>query len=191
MPEALRPVALRALDEQTSLRLILFTRTQELRDAVSIGGHLRGAAALELLPIGADQAAQYLASTQTDPPPAPWQHVINHLGQNPEGELAQALTTPLMLTLLRDTYRPGEAVDELLDADRCPTRKAVEDHLLDRVLTAAYTQHPGRAVPPYPVDQARHWLAQLASRMNQDQTRDLAWWRIPRWAPAWTPRSPS
>lgn len=186
LPVALRPVALRALDEQTNFRLILLARTQELMDAVSIGGHLRGAAALELLPIDADQAARYLASIQTDPPPAPWQEVIDHLGQHPEGALAQALTTPVMLALLRDTYRTGDAVDELLDTGRFPTREAVEDHLLDRVLSAAYTQHPGRAVPPYTADQARRWLGQLASRMNQDHTRDLAWWRISRWAPAWT-----
>ncbi|MBV8540466.1 MAG: hypothetical protein JO268_07995, partial [Pseudonocardiales bacterium] len=184
MPEALRPVALRALDEQVTFRLVVLTRTTELVAAVS-GDHLWGAAALELLPIGPQQAAQYLASALTDPLPARWQHVVDHLREHPEGAPAQALTTPLMLTLVRDTYGPGEEVDELIDGRRFPTREVVEDHLLDRVLTAAYTRHPGRPVPLYTVDQARRWLGRLARRMNEEGTRDLAWWRTPRWVPAW------
>ncbi|MGH3773780.1 MAG: hypothetical protein ACRDRW_20720 [Pseudonocardiaceae bacterium] len=185
LPEALRPVALRALDEQVTFRLVVLTRTKELVVTVSGSAHLRGAAALELLPIDVPQAARYLASAQIDPPPAPWRHVIDHLREHPEGVVAQALTTPLMLTLLRDTYGPGQEVDELIDGRRFLTREAVEDHLLDRVLTAAYARHPGRPVPPYTVEQARRWLGQLARRMNEAGTRDLAWWRIPRWVPAW------
>ncbi len=184
MPEALRPVALRALDEQATFRLVVLTRSAELVTAVR-GGHLRGAAALELLPIGPGQAAEYLASCQIDPLPAPWQHLINHLREHPSGVLAQALNTPLTLTLVRDTYSPEEGVDELIDGSRFATREVVEDHLLDRVLTAAYTQQPGRPVPPYTVGQARRWLGQLAYRMKKDRTRDLTWWRIPRWVPAW------
>jgi hypothetical protein len=183
LPEALRSVALRALDEQVTFRLVVLTRTNQLVAAVS-GGHLRGAAALELLPIGPQQAAEYLASGLIDPLSARWQHVVDHLREHPESALAHALTTPLMLTLVRDTYGPEEAVDELIDVSRFGSEKAIEDHLLDRVLTAAYTPHPGRPVP-YIVDQARQWLGQLARRMNEDGTRDLAWWRIPRWVPAW------
>lgn len=184
LPEALRPVALRALDEQVTFRLVVLTRSEELVAAVS-GGHLRGAAALELLPIGPHQVAEYLTSGQIDPLPVPWRHVIDHLREHPKGALAHALTTPLMLTLLRDTYGPEEGVDELLDGSRFGSEKAIEDHLLDRVLTAAYTPRPGQPVPRYTVDQARRWLGQLARRMNEDGIRDLAWWRIPRWVSAW------
>jgi hypothetical protein len=184
MPEALRPVALRALDEQVTFRLVVLTRTTELVAAIR-DGHLRGAAALEFLPIGPLQAAEYLTNGLIDPLPARWQHVVTHLREHPEGVLAQALDTPLMLTLVRDTYGPGDAVDELIDGSRFPTREAVEDHLLDRVLTAAYIVHPGRPIPLYTVDQARRWLGQLAHRMNEEGTHDLAWWRIPRWVPAW------
>jgi hypothetical protein len=185
IPEAQRPVALRALDEQATFRLIVLTRSSELVAAVSSGAHLRGAAALELLPIASRQAAEYLASCQIDPPPTSWRQVIDHLREHPEGVLAQALTTPLMLTLVRDTYGPEQRVDELLDGHRFPTREAVEDHLLDRVLTTAYTRHPGRVAPLYTGDQARRWLGQLAHRMSEEGTRDLVWWRIPRWVPAW------
>lgn len=187
IPEALRSEALRALDRQATFRLVVLSRSKELVAAVRGGGHLRGAAALELLPIGARQAAEYLASDQIHPPPAPWRHVIDHLREHPEGVLAQALNTPLTLTLVRDTYGPGERVDELIDVEghRFGSREAIEDHLLDRVLTAAYTQHPGRPAPPYTVDQARRWLGHLARRMKVERTHDLAWWQIPHWVPAW------
>ncbi|MGH3853448.1 MAG: NACHT domain-containing protein [Pseudonocardiaceae bacterium] len=184
LPEVQRPVALRALDAQVTCRLVVLTRTKELVAAVS-GAHLRGAAALELLPINARQAARYLASTQIDPPPASWRKVIDHLREHPDGVLAQALATPLMLTVLRDTYGPEQGVDELIDASRFGSAQAIEDHLLDRVLPAAYTRHPGQAAPPYTVEQAQRWLAQLARRMNAAGTRDLAWWHIPRWVPVW------
>ncbi len=185
IPETQRPVALRALDEQAIFRLVVLTRSSELVAAVSSGAHLRGAAALELLPIDSRQAAEYLASCQIDPPPTSWRQVIDHLWEHPEGVLAQALTTPLMLTLVRDTYGPEQRITELLNGHRFPTKEAVEDHLLDRVLTTAYTQHPGRVAPLYTGDQARRWLGRLAHRMNEEGTRDLAWWRIPRWVPAW------
>ena len=192
MPDALRAVALRAMDRQATFRLIVLTRSEELVAAVS-GGHLRGAAALELLPINSEQAAEYLTSCQIHPLPRPWQHLIEYLQGHPDGVLAQALSTPLMLTLVRDTYGSGEKVhepiapDELIDVNICrfDSRGAVEDYLLDRLLTAAYGRDPGKSAPPYTVDQARRWLGQLAHRMKKDGARDLAWWRIPRWVPAW------
>lgn len=92
-----------------------------------------------------------------------------------------------MVTLVRDTYRPGDPVDELTDVQRFASREAMENHLLDRVLPPAYTHHPGDPAPAYTLDQARRWLGHLPRRMNDDKTRDLAWWQIPHWVPAWPP----
>jgi hypothetical protein len=72
-------------------------RSQEMVAAVS-DGHLRGA--LELCSVQAGQAAEYLASTQTDPPAASWQCLLKHLRDHPDGALARALETPLMVTLV-------------------------------------------------------------------------------------------
>jgi hypothetical protein len=184
MPQVLRSAALRALDEQATFRLVVLTRREELVAAVS-GGHLRGAAALELLPINPRQAAEYLANSQIDPLPRSWQNLIEHLHKHPSDVLALTLGTPLTLTLIRDTYGPGEQVDELIDSNCFTSREAIENHLLDRVLTAAYTRRPDRSVSPYTIDQARCWLGHLARRMNEEGTRDLAWWRISHWVPAW------
>lgn len=184
MLEKLRPKALQALDEQATFRLVVLTRSQEMVAAVG-DGHLRGAAALELCSVQAGQAAKYLASDQIDPPPLPWQRLLKHLRHHPDGALAQALQTPLMVTLVRDTYRSSDPVDELTDGQRFASREALENHLLDRVLPAAYTRRPGDQALAYTLDQARRWLGHLAHRMNNDKTRELAWWQIPHWVPAW------
>ncbi|MGH3829566.1 MAG: hypothetical protein ACRDRS_03795 [Pseudonocardiaceae bacterium] len=185
MPEALRLVALRALDQQATFRLVLLTRSQEMVAAVS-DGHLQGAAALELCSVQADQAAEYLASAQIDPAPLSWQSLLKHLRDHSGGALAQALETPLMVTLVRDIYRPGDdPVDELTDNERFASSEDIENHLLDQVLAVAYTHRPGHPAPVYSLDQARHWLGHLARRMNVDRTRDLAWWKIPHWVPGW------
>lgn len=184
MPEKLRPVALRALDKQATFRLVVLTRNQEMMAAVG-EGHLRGAAALELCPVEARQAARYLASTQTDPAPLPWQRLLEHLRHHPDGALAQALQTPLMVTLVSSTYRPSDPVDELTDGQRFASREALENHLLDQVLPAAYAHSLGDRPPAYTLDQARSWLKHLARRMNAEGTRELAWWQIPHWVPSW------
>ncbi|MGH3832298.1 MAG: hypothetical protein ACRDRS_17950 [Pseudonocardiaceae bacterium] len=191
LPEALRSVALRALDTQATFRLVVLTRSEEMVAAVG-DGHLRAAAAIELLPVGPEQAADYLASCQVQPLPQAWQDLVTHLRRDAGSPVAQALDNPLMLTLARDVYGPGGQVNELTDSGRFPSREAVEDHLLDQVLPAAYAHEPGQPVPPYTADQAQRWLGYLARCMNQDgRTRDLAWWQIPRWVPAWPRTLPS
>lgn len=186
LPEPLRPVALRALDEQATFRLVLLTRSKELADAVT-EGHLAGAAALELQPVTPQEAAEYLARCRVEPAAHAWNRLIEHLGTHPGGALTQALDTPLMLSLVRDTYPPGDQLDDLFAAGQAGTREAVEDHLLDRVLPAAYAPRAGQPAPRYTLVQARIWLGYIATQMSKDHTRDLAWWHIPRWRPT-TPR---
>jgi len=105
---------------------------------------------------------------------------------------AQALSSPLTLTLVRDTYRTGDDSRGLLafcDAsDPAVTSEDIVDHLLDRVLPAAYAERPGEPPPRYDPQTAEHALRCLAARMNQDGTRDLQWSQIRSWAPA-APRS--
>lgn len=186
MPEALRSVALRDLDRQDDFRLVVLTRTEELVIAVSGDYYLRGAAALELRPIESSTAAEYLARCQRNPHPTPWKRLIDHVREHPTGALAQALDTPLTLSLVRDTYGREATVDELIEVEsRLGSRDAIEEHLLGRVLKTAYTQDPPNPPPPYTTEQAKRWLGQAARRMNEEGTLDLAWWRIPHWVPAW------
>ena len=181
--ETLRPVALRALSEQAGFRVVLLTRSQEMVAAAS-QARFDGAVALELQDIDGATAADYLTRVQLDPPPASWQRLTSHLHDCPSSAVSQALNTPLMLTLVRDTYTAADDVSELLDSARFASEQEVEDHLLDRVLPAAYTRPLGTLQPQYTLDQAERALRYIAQRMNQDGTRELAWWLIARWTAA-------
>ena len=187
--EELRPVALRCLSQQAAFRLVILTRSSEMAAAAQ-ESLLAGAVALELQPIDSQTAADYLTRVQLDPPPAGWRDLIDRLRLKEGGPLAQALSSPLALSLVRDTFRSGNDVRELLNL--CDTsaedtsREDIEDHLLDRVLPAAYEPVPGEPRPRYELDDAQRALGYLAVQMNRDGTRDLAWWHLS----AWAPRSP-
>jgi hypothetical protein len=183
IPEDLRPAVLRALSQQATFRLVLLTRSVEMARAV-----LQGAAAIELQDIDSNTAAGYLTRTQLDPPPHGWQELTSRLRHEPGSPLARALNNPLILTLVRDTYRAGDQAGELLslrDAAGHPaSSQDIADHLLDRVLPAAYTRQPGEPPPRYDLSTAERALRCIAVRMNKDRTRDLQWWRVPAWAHA-------
>ena len=110
------------------------------------------------------------------------------LRQEPGSPLALALNNPLMLTLVRDTYRADDDIGELLslqDAAGHPaSSQDIADYLLDRVLPAAYTQQPGERPPRYDLPTAERTLRRIDARMNKDTTRDLQWWHVPAWAHA-------
>ena len=186
IPQDLRPAVLRALSQQATFRLVLLTRSAEMADAAA-RAVLQGAAAIELQDIDPGAAADYLTRTQLDPLPRGWQELTRRLRQEPGSPLAQALSNPLMLTLVRDTYRAGDDVGELLGlrnaAGHPASSEDIAGHLLDRVLPAAYTRQPGEPPSRYKLSTAERTLRRLAARMNKDGTRDLQWWQVPAWAP--------
>ena len=131
-------------------------------------------------------AANYLTRVQLDPPPRGWTELTGRLRREPDSPIAKALSNPLTLTLIRDTYRSGDDIREFLDycdAVGDVSGEDVQDHLLDRVLPAAYTSAPGE-VSLYGLEVARRTLSYIAARMSQQGTRDLSWWRLPAWVPA-------
>jgi hypothetical protein len=156
--------------------------------AAAAHSHLDGAAAVELQDVNAATAAGYLTRVQLDPPPAGWSELTRHLRRAPGSPLAQALGSPLTLSLLRDTYRGQDDARELLGFAGSPataeSRDAIIDYLLDRVIPAAYAPQPGQPTPRYDLQKAQRALSQLAVRMNREGTRDLRWWNIPRWVTA-------
>ncbi|MGH3720813.1 MAG: hypothetical protein ACRDRI_18595 [Pseudonocardiaceae bacterium] len=190
--EQLRPLALQSLNDQAVFRLVVLSRTTEIAHAAE-QTILEGAVAVELQDVGPDDAANYLTRVQLHPPPRRWQELTDQLHtSSPNDPIAQALNNPLTITLVRDTYRAGDTVGELLDfcASTDRTREDIVDHLLDRVLRTAYTsttaytpRHGDPPQPRYTLPTAQHTLRLIAARMSQDHTQDLAWWRIPSWTP--------
>ena len=187
----LRPIALQALSRQATFRVVILSRTAEMASAAVSDGGLRGAAAIELRAIDADEAARYLERVPLDPPPGGWHDLITRIRTSPESPLARSLDSPLTLTLVGGTYQSGDDVRELMEF--CDTTqvdvasdhasKVITDYLLDRVLPAAYAPRPGKPPPPYDLPTALNALSIIAARMTLDGTRDLQWWRVPEWVP--------
>ncbi|MDQ7911177.1 hypothetical protein RB614_42485 [Phytohabitans sp. ZYX-F-186] len=180
---AFRPVALEVLSERATSRVVLFSRTEEYAEAVRRAS-LRGAAALALRPVPPRVAADYLARLHVAEPSPQWRRLVDRLRAAPGSPLAQALASPLTVSLARDTFPDPDELDELLAPDRFASPAEVEDHLLDRVLPAAYRERPGQPPGRYDLAHARRWLGFLATAMDREGTRELAWWRMHRWASA-------
>jgi hypothetical protein len=177
MDQRLRRDALRAIArERRTFRLAVFTRIDDFADAVE-AGHLHGAIALELSPVAPDHAVQYLRSHQRVPVQDgdQLQKLINHMQDQPDAPVSQALDSPLNLSLVHDD---PHAIEQLLKS-RFQRRDQVEDFLLSRVVPLAYgSDQPGEPI----ADKAQRWLGYLATRMKGN---DLAWWQMHHWAPAW------
>jgi transcriptional regulator with XRE-family HTH domain len=176
MEPELQQIALECIGLQPrTFRLVVLARTDEFEKATHIRP-LPGAVALELAPITPTDAVEYLRSHQHDPirPGDALQPLIDHLQQTPESPIAQALNSPLVLTLVRDD---PQAIKQLLQPDRFHTPQEATDHLLERVVPLAW----GPDQPPGPSpQQADRWLTYLATQMKTHHS-DLAWWQMHHW----------
>jgi hypothetical protein len=182
IPRPLRGTALDLINAAFPLgqALVLSSRVEEYRDTSSpsagVPVRLCGAAAVELEPLDDPDIAAYLrrdAGGDNTAAAARWDPVVSRLGG--DDPVSQALSTPLMLFLARTVYnpRPGEHADVLPDpAYRCdqtrfPTRAAVERHLLDAFLPAAYRPHP-RYPCRWSPTQAERAFVHLARHLEHD-----------------------
>ncbi|MEU2655016.1 hypothetical protein ABZ615_06805 [Streptomyces sp. NPDC007325] len=185
MPAARRSSALHGLNRALydGRPLILTSRTEAFegpaRDVM-----LRSTACLEAQPVEAGDAVTYLA-TSTAPHLRPrWQPLFQRIRATPTGPAASALSTPLMLWLARTVYAdPATEPAELADPAAYPTRQAIEDHLLDRFVPAAFdgrVPSDDRWEPPrrWKAERARKYAETLAEHLARAGTPDLAWWRL-------------
>ncbi|MER7079818.1 NACHT domain-containing protein [Saccharopolyspora kobensis] len=169
--------------------LVVTCRSDEFQHAVEAGGTtLATAAVVELRQVDAEDAIAFL-SAGLPRTTSKWRPVFAQLREEPEGPLATAFATPLMVSLARTIYtHPEPDPAELLDRDRFATATTIEHHLLDAYLPAVYTDQPTepstsdtpRAARSYPAEQASRWLEFLAHRLADLNTRDVAWWHLNR-----------
>ncbi|QJS98906.1 hypothetical protein G9272_14495 [Streptomyces asoensis] len=165
--------------ETAPFRLVLVSRAKEAV-LTARKARLGGALAVEIQPVRPADAAGYLLNRLPSVPSPAWQEVTGRL-LTETGPLAGALAGPLAIALLRDVYGDDDPVDELLDTARFPTPAAVENHLLDHAVVAAYTRRPGHPRPRYSARTAERTLRYLAARLTQEGARDLRWWHISGW----------
>jgi hypothetical protein len=174
MPPGLQGVALEAIDRLGSdVPVVLSCRRQEYQKAVS-QGRLYGAAVIELLPLGLDEVERFLIAEQIGERRQNWRRITEHLRAYPDCVAARALTTPLALTLARDTYATSGDPRDLLDEANYPDPDQLLQYLLSRFLNLAYPERVQRS-------HALHWLSWIARHMGTN--RDLAWWEIIQWMP--------
>ncbi|MFE9827088.1 NACHT domain-containing protein [Streptomyces halstedii] len=182
MPEASRRDAVRTINESCGegVGVVLTCRSTEFQDVIAGGSPvLRRAPVVEVAPVPAEDIVAYLRDASW-PAGVQWEPVYTHLRANPEGPMAVALSTPLALTLARSVYSKSERdPGELLDFD---SSHAVQDHLLDHIITAAYAPEPGRGggwdadTWEHDAKQAEKYLTYLAIYLQQHRERDLVWW---------------
>lgn len=184
IPESARRNAVRGLNSACSdgRGLVLTCRSAEYQDVIEGGSPaLRRAPVVEVAPVSVTDAVTYLREVDRSDGVG-WEPVYAHLREDPESAAATALSTPLALSLARSVYRHSERNPaELLDFD---ARHAVEDHLVDHIISAAYAPEPGSlpgqddGVWQQEARQAEKYLTFLATYLHHYRERDLAWWRM-------------
>jgi len=194
IPPALHGAAIDALDRAVAdgSPLVVTCRGTEYERAVTHSGSLLArAAVVEIEPVEAEAAIGFLTA-RTRAGETRWQPVEDRLRRHTDSPLARALRTPLMVDLARTAYaHPETDPGELCDTDRFGGPELIEDHLLDAYLPACYAHRPTPPAPharpatprTYDPPQAQRWLGFLARRLRDQQTRDLAWWRLDRMTP--------
>ncbi|GGV42440.1 hypothetical protein GCM10010245_66580 [Streptomyces spectabilis] len=203
LPPALHLEALDALNRALPAKqpLVLASRTAPYRAALTrpeATVRLNGAAAIRLLPLAPESAATYLrrdAGGPYAPAARRWDAVIARLGT--DAPVGQALTTPLGLFLARSIYTPrpqsapeSAAVphpDQLCDTSAFPDRTAVDTHLFDAFVPAAYAPDHPRPLR-WKAEQTHRTLVFLARflQTHRGGSPDLVWWELHRVLPTYT-----
>ncbi|MEU1001282.1 NACHT domain-containing protein [Streptomyces tibetensis] len=204
LPEAGHAQALRRLRRSLGERasIVLTCRLDEYETAVyEAQTVLPAATVVQLEPLGAADLAAYLPRTaprtsRAEAAATKWEPVLARL-VDPADEavevetLRSVLSTPLMVSLARVVYSETRADPKtLLARERFGTRSvaerraAVERHLFDAFLSAAYEDfaHSGRNG-----ERVRRWAGYLAAHLRRTGRQDIEWWRLDEAVP-WSVR---
>ncbi|MFF4659146.1 NACHT domain-containing protein [Streptomyces sp. NPDC001381] len=175
------------LDER--LPVMLTCRDEDWGRALGEAGGdvLTAAEVIRLRPLDPETAREYLESTArpiggTRPngrPVTVWTAVLDA----PTAPLTAVLRSPLMVALARTVYGDtSRDPSELTEPDRFPSATAVEGHLLDSFVPAAFADEDGIWRP----DAAHRWLRCLARLPSGARaTWQLGWWELPAAMPPW------
>lgn len=188
-PEASRPGVLEALNDAFGPQapMILTCRTAEYASVVSDVGVLPQAAVIASAPMDPHEV---LAVLRLATPPGPrqeqWAALADQITAAPDGPVAQALTSPLTVSLARAVYADalGDPA-ELADSARFPTPHAVERHLLDAFVFTTFSR--ARRQNPeanrWEPDRSHRYVTYLAKELERRDTYDFAWWQLYQWVP--------
>ncbi|MEW9530169.1 NACHT domain-containing protein [Microbispora sp. NPDC049125] len=198
LPRQVRPLVLSALNAAPATKAVILTcRTSEYQTAVSLPGGdvLAGGAVIEPRPVKSSDVIAYVRNRLAPGQAGAWAGVLSAVKDDPDGPIARALSTPLVLWLLGKVYIETRADPaRLCDAARFPTADAVTEHLLDNLVQATFAaippeqdtadphdhDHPFRPRREWNPDDAKRWLSFIAHHMSAGDTRDFRWWHLHR-----------
>jgi hypothetical protein len=183
---------------------VVTCRTKDYARIVSqAGAPLAKTPVIALGPLAVGDVIEYLRSTSLlqDPSAHRWDRFIQYLMTEPDGPLAVAMTSPLVVWLVRTNYlRPQTQPDELFEWG---SAEEITDFLLDGLVDAAYSVRVKvvrnktttyEALKPEDRKVPRDRLIYLADYLNR-QIREVSnkpvvnnnieWWYLPRDVPKW------
>ena len=170
-------------------QLVLTCRTAEYSDAIIAGGIVNAAAVIEAMPLTPEDTAHYLTLCVPPALDSGWRTILAVLRSEKPSALAEVLSTPLYLWLLRTVYISTHTnPEQLLDPACFPNMAAIQVHLLDRLIPALIhatppTNDPAELFRPrhnWDPSDARRRLESLARQLLSAETSDFAWWHIAR-----------
>jgi hypothetical protein len=184
LPARRRDRMLRALNREfpAGAWLIITCRRDEYQDAAEQSNAVTAAAVIELEPVQPGDAITFLGLSAGVRRPR-WQPVLELLERDPQGDLASAFSSPLMVELARDAYGtphadPGELT-------QLPNQTAIEDRLLGALISARFDDEsaPGQGGRQDPAS-AHRWLTYLAAHLERLNSLNFGWWELRRAVPA-------
>nr|WP_191909974.1 NACHT domain-containing protein [Microbispora cellulosiformans] len=201
LPRPVRSKVIDALNDAAAVEaLILTCRTSEYLAAVGAdgGAPLAGAAVIEPRAVKSADVISYVLDRLAPGQRAGWAELLATLKNEPDGPLAEALSTPLVVWLLYKVYIETRANPApLCDSERFDTADAVTEHLLDNLVQATFSaappdddpgerhehDHPFRPQRSWDPEEARGRLAFVAHHMSEAGSRDFRWWHLHRSVP--------
>jgi hypothetical protein len=183
-PAARQPQMLLALNASLTDAdpLVLISRTREYHSTVTRAQtRLTAAAVIEPEPLTASEVAAYLKDLLPRQPDESWPPVLAALVGGTAGALAEVVSSPLGLWLLRVVYIEGRCDPRpLIDTNHYSDEAAIQHHLLHELIPAAVRSRPPlpsgadplRPKHHYDPEQVRRWLTALAVELRDAKTRD-------------------
>lgn len=140
---------------------------------------------VKLNPVDPATAADFLLRDQIESDLPRWQELADFLKAHPHSAVAEALTTPLTISLARDAYAdPDTKPIDLAAIDR---PRDVVERLIGRFLDRAYStdsvedRKSHQKSDRHQGERERATITWVAQQMGTN--RDLVWWKIPTWVP--------
>ncbi len=156
--------------------IVLTSRHGEYLGILTQGNVLTAAAVIEIEELSTVTIRSYL--TRVTPPLRipQWSKVFGRLEKSPRGRLAQALNTPLMVSLAREAYARSEGNPNDLIANQIRTKEDIEKHLTQALIPSVFSDTTSAKWNS--AEQANKWLRFLARWLRRKESQEIRWWEL-------------